>query len=74
MLLEHILIVLRPLFENFKPFFFSFFMKFILFFERYSYFTIGTKTQVSIFNIHKIKYSFTKKLEVYNVVTLYFYY
>lgn len=44
------------------------------FFERYSFFTIGTKTQVSIFNIHKIKYSFTKKMEVYNVVTLYFYY
>lgn len=42
-------------------FFFSFFMKFILFFERYSFFTIGTKTQVSIFNIHKIKYSLTKR-------------
>lgn len=36
-------------------------MKFILFFERYSFFTIGTKTQVSIFNIHKIKYSLTKR-------------
>lgn len=41
--------------------FFFFFMKFILFFERYSFFTIGTKTQVSIFNIHKIKYSLTKR-------------
>lgn len=41
--------------------FFFLFHEIYLFFERNSFFLIGTKTQVSIFNIHKIKYSLTKK-------------
>lgn len=46
--------------KNLNLFFFLF-HEIYLFFERYSFFLIGTKTQVSIFNIHKIKYSLTKK-------------
>lgn len=64
MFLKHILIVLRRWFEillNFVFFFFLFHEIHHILRGTTFFLTIGTKTQVSMFDVHKMKYSLSKK-------------